>query len=291
MDPVSGQIRKKIPVCVADVRVHVNIKDIMSVCQSTDRVISLADHCVVPAAVGTALFFRDMHDRLNVDQGSRLILPDQLQKFSVFLIIHVSIADPQLIYAQGHIYLSESAVPKDILDSGIPSFFVIVCEPQFLVKNVVYIDGFLGEERCVSFKTSVFAQSYCPGISDEQSIAEIGRIHGSKFEIDPVFGKYPFGVRVVLGIIGRQKCHIDNVIVLCLHDRIAYALGDRIRSCADRVRGDRLHLLNGRILGFRVLDRRITTLRDCSLGSQSRRGILCQNFICFICLFLFLRLN
>ena len=59
VDPISRQIGNKIPVRVADVRVHVDVIDILSVCQSTDDVIPLADHSVVPAVVRAALFIRD----------------------------------------------------------------------------------------------------------------------------------------------------------------------------------------------------------------------------------------
>ena len=114
-----------------------------------------------------------MHDPLNIDQRFRLILTDHLNDFPVFLIIHVGVADPEFIDAESDINLAERVLRQYLFYSGVLSLSVIVCEPQFLVKNVVDIDGFLRKERGAAFKASVFAKSDCPGIPDEQCVAEV----------------------------------------------------------------------------------------------------------------------
>ena len=145
---------------------------------------------------------------------------------------------------------------------------------KLLIKDIIDVHGLLGQKSSCSLETSVFAKSYGAGVPYKQRVGEIRGIYETELVIDPVFGKDALGISVVFRVIRRQESDIDNVVVYCLHDGIAYSLGDLVRASGDRVRRKGLHLLNAGVFRFGVCRRFCSALpfRGCGCGAGCYSG-------------------
>ena len=87
MNTVAGQFLLQITVLIAEIAVHIDVKNTAAVSQSGDCPVSLYDGLVVVDRISAAHVFGDMHDALNIDDRIRLQLIDLLHNLAELFVI------------------------------------------------------------------------------------------------------------------------------------------------------------------------------------------------------------